>query len=147
MILWLTPHCRNYVQQPAVFGGPSLWMLDPATFHALTTVATEILERAAKPTLKDHILTSVWVPHVHHLLQWLEYISTTLRCVQLGVSELQRFLLELIGAADWHEVFEPRRKVAHTICHKDPARTLGAFTNSLEVCDQLFRMGLPVYLV
>ena len=75
------------------------------------------------------------------------YILTTLWHVQLGVSELQRFLLKLIGAADWYEVFEPRRKVAHTICHEDSARTLSAFTFSLEICDQLFRMGLPVYLV
>jgi hypothetical protein len=145
MILWLTPNRRNYVKHPGPFS--SLWMLDPATFHALTTVAMEILERAAKPSLKDRALIALRVPHVRHLLQRLEYIPTTLRRMQLGVSELQRFLLELIGAADWYEVFEPRRKVARSTWDKDPARTLGAFTNDLQVCDQLFRMGLPVYLI
>jgi hypothetical protein len=122
-------------------------MLDPATFLALTTVAMEIFERATKPNLKDRALISWRVLHVRHLLQRLEYIPANLRHVQLGVSELQRFLLELIGAADWYEVFEPRRKVANSTWHNDPARTLGAFTNNLEVCDQLFHMGLPVYLV
>jgi hypothetical protein len=146
MILWLAPHVRNYVKQPGL-SFSHLWMLDPAIFHALTTVATEILERVAKPSLKNRNLISSRVPHVHHLLQRLEYIPTTLRRVQLSVSELQRFLLELIGAADWFEVFEPRRKVAHSTWYKDPARTLGAFTNDLEICDQLFRMGLPVCLV
>ena len=107
----------------------------------------EILECITKPSLKDHALIFWWVPHVHHLLQWLEYILMTLQCMQLRVSELQRFLLKLIGAADWYEVFEPRRKVAHTIYHEDSARTLDAFTFSLEICDQLFCMGLPVYLV
>ena len=145
MILWLTPNPHNYVKQPGLFG--NLWMLDPATFHALTKVATEILEHAAKPTLKDRNLILWRVLHVRHLLQRLEYIPTTLRRVQLGVCELQRFLLELIGAADWYETFEPRSKVAHTICHKEPARTLGAFTNNLEVCDKLFCMGLPVYMI
>jgi len=122
-------------------------MLDPATFRALKMVAMEILERAAKPRLKDCALIAWRVPLVRHLLQWLQHIPTTLRRVQLGVSALQRFLLELIGAADWYEVFEPRRKVAHSTWDKDPARTLGAFTNDLQVCDQLFRIGLPVYLV
>ena len=146
MILWLTPNPCNYVKQSRQ-DFPSLWMLNLATFHVLTMVAMEILEHVTKPSLKDCTLIFQWVLHVHHLLQRLEYIPTTLRHVQLGVSKLQRFLLELIGAADWYEVFEPCWKVAHTICHKDSARTLGAFTFSLEICDQLFRMGLPVYLV
>ena len=105
MILWLTPNPRNYMKQPGLFG--DLWMLDPVTFHALTKVATEILEHAAKPTLKDHNLILWRVLHVRHLLQWLEYIPTTLQRMQLSVCKLQRFLLELIGAADWEYITLP----------------------------------------
>ena len=145
MILWLKPDRRNYIKHPGPF--PGLWMLEPAIFRAFTKVAMEILERAAKPTLRDRALIAARVPHVRHFLQRLEYIPTTLRRAQLGVSGLQRLLLELIGAADWYEEFEPRQKVARSTWDQDPARTLGAFTDSLEVCDRLFRMGLPVYLV
>ena len=96
---------------------------------------------------RPHSYHHRWVPHVRHYLQWLEYILMTLQCMQLGMSGLQRLLLKLIGVADWYKVFEPCQKVARSTWDKDPARTLSAFMNSLEVCDQLFHMGLPVYLV
>ena len=145
MILWLSCNPRDYVRQSGPFAG--LWMLNRTTFRALSTVATEVLGWATKPSLQNRTLICFWVPHIRHLLQRLEHIPTTLWHVQLGVRELQRYLLELMGAVDWYEMFEPRRVMACPTWGKDPARALGAFTDNPNTCEQLFRIGLPVWFV
>jgi len=145
MILWLSCNPHDYVRQPRPFAG--LWMLNCTTFHALSTVPTEVLKWAIKPSLQNCTLVCFRVPHIRHLLQWLEHIPTTMQCMQLGVHKLQRYLLELIGAKDWYEIFEPHRTVARSTWEKDLARTLGAFTNNPDTCDQLFCIRLPVWFV
>jgi len=145
MILWLLCSPHDYIRQPGPFAG--LWMLNRTTFHALSMVATEVLKLATKPSLQNRTLVCFQMPHIQYLLQWLEHIPTTLRCVQLSVHELQRYLLELIGAMDWYEIFEPCWTVARSTWDKDLAHTLGAFMNNSNTCDQLFRIGLPVWFV
>ena len=146
MILWMTPTQRDYVPLPGPIAG--LGTLHSAPYSELIKVAQEVLDRVSAGTLRDRALIVWRVPPLRLLLQRLEYVPTTLRRVQLGVREAQRYILELIAAADWYEKYEPRLKLpAPPSWSMVPARTIGAFTNNLTDCDSLFRMGLPVWLI
>ena len=104
MILWMTPTQRNYVPLPRPIAG--LGALHSAPYLELIKVAQEVLNRVSAGTLRDRALIVWRVPPLRLLLQRLEYVPTILRRVQLGVREAQRYILELIAAADWYEKYE-----------------------------------------
>ncbi|GLB43471.1 hypothetical protein LshimejAT787_1303720 [Lyophyllum shimeji] len=67
---------------------------------------------------------------------------------QLLVRETQRMALELTACLDLAEIYEPR--LLHNVpaeSNTKPMRIIGAFTMSIQTCEDLFRAKIPVYLV
>jgi hypothetical protein len=79
-------------------------------------------------------------------LEALECLPMTRRQVRFAFAELQRFMLEFLGAYQWLYVYQPRMAGVVEPASK-PSRAVGAFVSSLTDCDALFRAGIPVWLV
>jgi len=79
-------------------------------------------------------------------LEILECLPMTRRQFGFAFAELQRFMLEFIGAYQYIYIYKPR--IDNTVEPSSKiALTVGAFVNSLTDCEALFRAGIPVWLV
>jgi hypothetical protein len=106
-----------------------------------------LLEWAKKPNYSTHTLISPVIPILENLLHRLEFIATNFRTMQLGVRETQRIYLELLAALDYEEIYRPLMVGSSTNTPPVIAKVMGAFTVDLTICDQLFRAGIPVWLL
>jgi len=67
--------------------------------------------------------------------------------VQLSVREAQRAFLEITAYLDHLEISKGNLDGSHLSSHGRRYQIMGAFTHDLDVCDRLFRAGIPVWLV
>jgi hypothetical protein len=79
-------------------------------------------------------------------LEAFESLPMTRRQVGFAFAELQRFILEFIGAYQYLYIYQPRMENLAEPASK-PYRTTGAFVTSLTDCECLFRAGIPVWLI
>jgi hypothetical protein len=69
------------------------------------------------------------------------------RTVQLSVQEAQGFFLEITAHLDYFEIFKVNMDGSSPSSHGRQDRSIGAFTHDFDVCDHLFRAGIPAWLV
>ena len=79
-------------------------------------------------------------------LEAFECLPITRRQVRFTFAELQRFMLEFIGAYQYMYIYQPRMVNLAEPASK-PYCTVGAFVSSLTDCDALFHAGIPVWLI
>jgi len=79
-------------------------------------------------------------------LEILECMPMTRRQLGFAFAELQRFMLEFIGAYQYIHLYKPRIDNLVEPSSKT-ALTVGAFVTSLTDCKALFCAGIPVWLV
>lgn len=76
----------------------------------------------------------------------LTSLVMTFRHLQRSIVNFQRCFLELRGAMDWVEIYQPMmdgtRRAATTT-----AKTVGAFVRHLQVAEEFTRAGLPFWLI
>jgi hypothetical protein len=142
--LWELPSRADFFPDGGILSG--IGKLRHAFFGEVKRCAELTLERAALPQFTNIVLVSELVTTLKLLLHHLEFISTTLRTMQIIVRETQRICLELRALLDFEEIFKPRMAQGMSVTCVDPD-IIGAFTNDLGVCDALFRAGIPVWLV
>jgi len=88
-----------------------------------------------------------------NLLQIMKHTSCCMCSLQtpfyemsFGVTEFQRYFLEVLGLIDFLEIYQPRME-GHAPHATSTADCLGAFTNNALYAQQLFDAGLPIYLI
>jgi len=76
----------------------------------------------------------------------LDSLKTTFTEMTIGVTEFQRYYLELYGCLDYLEIYKPRMDGA-----RPPAESvmncMGAITNIPRIVQDFYTAGLPVWLV
>jgi len=125
--------------------------LSRSTLQQLKLVAANLQTKAAKYQADDTfpkkipIFASI-LGVVKLYLEAFEFLPMTRRQVSFGFAELQRFILEFIGAFQWLYMYQPR--MANLVEPASiPYRTVGAFVTSLTDCEALFRAGIHVWLI
>jgi hypothetical protein len=97
---------------------------------------------AAKPN--DYLLQMVKA--MHDACVRLGSLKTTFSEMRFGVTEFQRYYLEVCGVLDYLELYKPRmdgqRLAATTVAH-----CVGAFTNIARTVQDFHSAGLPVWFI
>jgi hypothetical protein len=83
---------------------------------------------------------------MRHSLIRLEIIDSTLQEMRFGITEFQRYFLELHGLMDYLEIYQPRmlglKPTATTV-----SDCIGAFVSTPQVVQEFFDAGIPVWLM
>ncbi|TFK58126.1 hypothetical protein BDN72DRAFT_907053, partial [Pluteus cervinus] len=103
----------------------------------------------AKSSPSPHVLefVNVYFDILRHYLHQLGHITTNITNTQFTVRGLQPVYLYLYALLDWHKVFIPRLLTNAQGAGVAVSRVLGAFVTSTSIRDELYRMGIPVWLV
>jgi len=76
----------------------------------------------------------------------LASLKTTFTEMRVGVSEFQRYYLELYGCLDYLEIYHPRME-GLTPAAESVANCMGAITNLPNVVQNFYTAGLPVWFL
>lgn len=83
---------------------------------------------------------------MQHSLIRLEYMDTTIQEMRFGITEFQRYYLELYGLMEWLEIYRPRmlgiQPRATTV-----ADCMGAYVSTPRVAQEFFDAGIPVWVM
>ena len=125
--------------------------LSRSTLQQLKAVAANLQTKAEKYWSDDSFPNKIpmfanILGVVKLYLEVFECLPMTRRQVRFAFAELQRFMLEFIGAYHYMCIYQPRMRNLVEPSSK-PYRTVGAFVSSITDCDALFRAGIPVWLI
>jgi hypothetical protein len=99
-----------------------------------------------KKAFKPNMLLSVLERAMHDSFIRLESLKTTLTEMRVGVTQFQRFYLEINGYLDYMEICRPRmdglRPPAETVMN-----CMGAITNIPRIVQDFHTAGLPVWFL
>ncbi|KAH6901150.1 hypothetical protein BKA70DRAFT_1437035 [Coprinopsis sp. MPI-PUGE-AT-0042] len=95
---------------------------------------------------KYNTLPLLLLTHAHQCLERLVW-GMTLKDTIATVADWQRACLDLHGWLNYVNRFQPRILTTKTQAHPVDVHVMGAFTHYVEVAQQLFQMGIPVYLI
>ena len=128
-----------------------LGKLSKSTLEQLKLVAENLQSKADKYWSDDSFPKKIPIfanilAVVKLYLDAFESIPMTRRQVHFAFAELQRFMLEFIGAYQYMYIYQPRIANLTELASK-PYHTVGAFVTSLTDCDALFRAGIRVWLI
>lgn len=83
---------------------------------------------------------------LNHAFKRLECLPMSFRQTNFGLSQVQRYYLEIVAALDYLMVYKPRMDgVAPPATQV--AATVGTFTTDMLIAQEFVRAGLPVWLI
>ncbi|PPR00973.1 hypothetical protein CVT24_000269 [Panaeolus cyanescens] len=82
---------------------------------------------------------------IHHTLTRLQSLPATYTQLNFGVTELQRYILELDALLDYVEIFKPIMDGAPPV--SDSIQRMGVYTSNPRVVQDFHHAGLPVWYV
>lgn len=173
--LWPQPYLEHYPHLAAIPAKPNdptdplaimWWDADPDDFIPSRDSAIKDLGKLAidkyhvLEKLNDQLLTRVEKYLGHQLPQYIHPIKTAMRhsCLRLGlmdttflemrfgITEFQRYYLELYGIMDYAEIYYPRMMGIHAPCSQ-PAKCIGAFVSQPRIAQQFLDAGIPFWLM
>lgn len=145
-LCWYAPedHDFHHVETPGLTG---IVRLAPDLQDSLVTLSSWL--RTKLSTVPQEDLKDLYLSRGRDQLR--KYVTRlsepgTRNMVSLQLACLQRVFLETYARIDWVVRWLPRLK---DVDHAYPldARVMGAFTGSLDVAADLFRVGIPVWVV
>ena len=172
--LWPQPFSRKYCHHLAVPRKPEQpddpltilwWDPSPADFtpeedstitglgklSSQKVAALEIPYKSIRARVKEfrkthpeNRLVSTADVAVRHALTRLQCLATSYKEMVYGVTEFQRFALELTALLDYQLIFYPRLEQNEIKFH-EPANVIGAFTTSPQTTQICFQAGIPVW--
>ena len=146
--MWWNPILFDFLPCPnsLVVG---LSQLNPAHYKDLYDCRRELNTHVCAYMLvaeKPSILIQNLLHTMNHSGVLICSLQTTFLEMTFGVTEFQRYFLEVLGLIDFLEIYEPRmqgrapRATSAADCH-------GAFTNNPQFAQQLFDASLSLYLI
>jgi hypothetical protein len=141
--MWFLPGRADFLHDGGALYG--VGKLHYRMLEGLHRWSDQVLDRAAEPKFSGIPLVTQLVTTLKLLLQHLEFISTTFRATQIIVRETQRVSLELRALLDFEAFYQPRMSLTSSFSAN--MGIMGAFTYNLITCHDLFRAGIPVWLI
>jgi len=121
--------------------------LSKDTLQQLKLVAANLQSKAEKYWGDSSIPKKVPIfANILGIMELFESVPMTCHQVRFAFAELQRFMLEFIGAYHYLHIYQPCMVGLAELALK-PSRTVGAFITSITDCNTLFHAGIPVWLV
>lgn len=145
-ILWWDPSPSDFVPE----GDSTIAGLGKVSAQKLAAlrIPYEAVRVRVKEFLKtapeDHFVPVVDVA-MRHALTRLQSLATSYKEMVYGVTEFQRFVLELTALLDYQLIFCPRAEQTEIQFH-EPANVIGAFTVDPKIAQFCFQVGIPVWL-
>ena len=116
------------------------------SFKAMMTSLESRFEDYKKSSPKPNIHLLSIMKAAQDACLCLGSLKTTYSEMRFGVTEFQRYYLEVCGCLDYLEIYKPRMDG-----QKPPAETvancIGAFTNVARIAQDFYTAGLPVWLL
>lgn len=84
--------------------------------------------------------------HLSFFLSRLKTLEMTFRQLRQTITEFQRIYLELVGALNWAEIYQPRFNDTSDFSG-EVGPMMGAMLTSVQDAEHFFRIGLPFWLV
>ncbi|KAF8057832.1 hypothetical protein FPV67DRAFT_557001 [Lyophyllum atratum] len=145
-VLWAFPAREDFVREGSLLEG--LGRLQGWYIARLRIPCQLLVDRAAAENHKSNEYIQILANMITSFLDRLSYLPTSFRLAQLLVRETQRMALELHACLDFADIYKARLiQNAQVDPDAKLARVVGTFTTSLEICADLFRAKIPVYLV
>ena len=116
--------------------------LAPALLSQLKELTLQIFVRAKKPIFQGMALVSELTNVLKALLHHLEFVSSSFFTMRQHVREHQQVYLELEAFLNFNETYRHEKGTPTVAIH-----LMGAFTTDPLICQALFEVGLPVWLI
>jgi hypothetical protein len=147
-ILWWDPTADDFES----FGGSlvdGLGELSGSKLISLRKLKSSIEERVEdhKRTFsKPNKLVLMLVRGMQDSFARLDSLKTTFTEIRVGVTEFQRYYLELQGCLDYLEIYQPRMEGTRPAA-ESVANCMGAITNIPHIVQHFYTAGLPVWFL
>src|SRR6202522_551854 len=150
-IIWWTPTIGDCSSPPLSGPVSGLWKLRQQIYTELRTSVFFLIVRFTKyqQSISAQRHSAILQPSVKWIQQVLDQLNSvhmSLRHIQFVVRDLQRMWLHVWGVLDYMEVYKPRMD-GHTPPVGGVANTIGTFTTSIRVAQDMFLAGLPCWLI
>lgn len=143
---WYHPRPADFeiVNYPGLTG---MFCLSPSLLLQITSMC-DILNDTLAKLPQEHLNDSLMIRGRDQLRKYLERLPEpgARNIVSLQLTCLQRAFLEVHARSQWLEKWAPRLSDVDSVFELDP-HVMGAFTDDLNRAADLFRIGIPVWLV
>ncbi len=151
LIIWWTPTIGDFSCSPRSGPVAGLGKLCHPRYDNLRTSFTFLEDRVKKyqKSTRPEQNSPILQPSVKWLQQVLDQIFSvqmSFRHMQFVVRDFQRVWLDVWAILDYMEIYKPRMD-GHAVPGDGVADTVGTFTTSIRVAQDMFLAGLPCWLI
>lgn len=150
-IIWWTPTAGDFICPPTTGPVSGLGKLCQRQYNQLRTSVIFLHHRVKK--YLDSIPSSRVPPDLKPSAKWIEQVLDQLhsvymsfRHIQFVVRDLQRLWLNTWALLDYMEIYKPRMD-GNAPANDGVADTIGTYTMSIRVAQDMFLAGLPCWLI
>ena len=150
-IIWWTPIIGNFSCSPRNGPMAGLGTLCQRRYNELRTSCIFLTDRMKK--YEQSTPSERTFPHIQPSIKWIQQVLDQLLSVQMSfrhiefvVRDLQRVWLHVWAVLDYMEIYKPRMD-GHAVPGAGVADTVGTFTTSIRVAQDMFLAGLPCWLI
>jgi hypothetical protein len=149
-IIWWTPTIGDVSCPPNSGPVSGLWKLSQPRYNELRTAVIFLTDRVTKYQQSSALarLAPLQPPMkwINQVLDQLHSVLMSLRHIEFVVRDLQRIWLHVWAILDYMEIYKPRIDgIASPV--EGVADTIGTFTTSIRVAQDMFLAGLPCWLI
>jgi hypothetical protein len=149
-IIWWTPIIGDLSCSPNRGPVSGLWKLCQPRYNELRTAVLFLNDRVTKyestPVRGNHAALQPSLKWLQQVLDQLYSVNMSFRHIEFVVRDLQRIWLHVWAILDYMEIYKPRidgfAPPADSV-----ADTVGTFTTSIRVAQDMFLAGLPCWLI
>lgn len=150
-IMWWKPSPLHFTSSTSPICG--LGKLAPPKLAELQTLVSTLLQHvdshlSLTPSAAVLPISGPMVKMMEHGLLCLESVVTAYHQMAAGVQDVQRSWLEVVVMLDYMQIYKPHMdSPEYVIPPTQPANMIGVFTNEIQVAQDCFIAGLPVWLI
>jgi len=128
-----------------------LWKLSQPRYYQLRTSVIFLVDRVKKyeqstPPERNSPIVQPSLKWLQQVLDQLHSVQMSFRHIEFVVRDLQRVWLHVWAILDYMEIYKPRMD-GHALPGDGVADTVGTFTMSIRVAQDMFLAGLPCWLI
>jgi hypothetical protein len=150
-IIWWTPTIGDLSCSPLSGPVSGLWKLSQPRCNELRTSFLSLNDRVTKyqqstPAKQNSPIIQPSIKWLQQVLDQLRSVQMSIRHIEFIVRDFQRVWLHVWAILDYMEIYKPRMD-GHTPPSDGVADTVGTFTTSIRVAQDMFLAGLPCWLI
>ena len=147
-IMWWNPTRDDFrpLENDFMEGLGQLSLRNLWTFEERMKETEDKVAKYCKTASRPNPLLFLLVTSMKHALSRLRCLKSAFGQMRFGVTEVQRYYLEIYALLDYLQIYKPRMDGAQPAATV-VANCIGAFTNVPRVAQDFMTAGLPVWLI